>query len=94
MLEARAGEYWDDEKRLFLAGEVSLFHDAGYEFHTEEATIDFEAGRAEGDLPVQGFGAFGDVQSEGFAIEDSGAVIIFTGRAHMVLRIDEEPPAQ
>ena len=94
MLEAQAGEYWDEEKRLFLEGDVSLFHDAGYEFHTEEATVDFAAGRAEGDRDVQGFGAFGDIRSEGFAIEDHGAVIIFTGQAHMVLRIDEELPAQ
>jgi len=94
MLQALSGEYWDKEERLELTGDVSLFHDAGYEFHTQQATIDFAAGRAEGHAPVTGFGAFGDIQSEGFAIEDRGAVIIFTGRAHMVLRVDEEPPSR
>lgn len=94
MLSADSGEYYDEERRLDLAGSVSLFHDAGYEFHTERAMIDFEAGRAEGHEPVEGFGSFGDVQSEGFAIEERGAVIIFTGRAHMVLRLDEERPTQ
>lgn len=93
MLKALAGEYWDGTRLLELVGDVALFHDAGYEFHTQQATIDFAAGRAEGHAPVDGFGAFGDVQSEGFAIEDRGRIIIFTGRAHMVLRLEEERPA-
>ncbi|MEZ5667398.1 MAG: LPS export ABC transporter periplasmic protein LptC [Alphaproteobacteria bacterium] len=94
MLRADSGHYSDQDKRLDLSGDVSLFHDAGYEFHTQVATIDFVAGRAEGDQPVAGFGSFGDIQSEGFVIEDRGAVIIFTGRAHMVLRVEEELPVE
>lgn len=94
MLQADMGEYWDEERLLDLFGSVSLFHDAGYEFHTEQAAIDFVAGRAEGHEPVDGFGPFGDIQSEGFVIEDRGAVIIFTGRAHMVLRVDQDMPSQ
>lgn len=94
MLSADHGEYWNEEQRLNLAGAVSLFHDSGYELHTEQATIDFAAGRAQGDQAVAGFGPFGDVQSEGFAIEDRGAVIIFTGKSHMVLRPDEEQPGE
>jgi lipopolysaccharide export system protein LptC len=94
MLQALTGEYWDEERRLELIGDVSLFHDAGYEFHTQQATVDFAAGRAEGHAPVEGFGEFGDIESEGFAIEDRGAVIIFTGRAHLVLRVDQEPPSR
>ncbi|MGF1624084.1 MAG: LPS export ABC transporter periplasmic protein LptC [Alphaproteobacteria bacterium] len=93
MLQALTGEYWDQERLLELVGDVALFHDAGYEFHTQQATIDFASGRAEGHAPVDGFGAFGDIESEGFAIEERGRVIIFTGRAHMVLRLEEGPTA-
>lgn len=94
MLQALEGEYWDEEQLLELVGDVALYHDAGYEFHTQQATVDFAAGRAEGHSPVEGFGTFGDIESEGFAIEERGDVIIFTGRAHMVLRLDEEPPSR
>ena len=84
-LTARAGEYNKAARLLDLQGAVSLFHDRGFELQTSAARIDLEAGIAEGDEPVQGFGAAGAIQSEGFRVLDRGRRIIFTGRSHLTL---------
>jgi len=54
-------------------------------FRTESATVDLEGGTAEGHEKVEGHGPSGEVESEGFRILDKGAVVIFTGRARMLL---------
>jgi lipopolysaccharide export system protein LptC len=82
---AQTGVYHNDAKLLDLAGDVSVFHDGGTEFHTTKAQVDLSAGSAAGDEPVDGQGPTGTVAAEGFRLYDRGAVIIFTGKAHMVL---------
>lgn len=71
------------ENLLSLSGTVSLFHDAGYEFHTSAATIDLAGRTAEGGAPVTGQGPFGVIESEGFRILDDGARVVFTGQSHL-----------
>jgi lipopolysaccharide export system protein LptC len=82
---ADAGIYHNDAKLLDLAGDVSVFHDGGSEFHTATARVDLADGSAFGDDAVDGQGPTGTVKSEGFRLYDRGAVIIFNGKAHMVL---------
>jgi lipopolysaccharide export system protein LptC len=82
---AETGIYHNDAKLLDLAGDVSVFHDGGTEFHTLTARVDLAAGSAAGDDPVDGQGPTGTVTSDGFRLYDRGARIIFTGKAHMVL---------
>src|ERR1700733_11946093 len=82
---AETGIYHNDAKLLDLAGDVSVFHDGGTEFHTTTARVDLSAGSAAGDDPVAGQGPTGTVTSDGFRLYDRGAHIIFTGKAHMVL---------
>jgi lipopolysaccharide export system protein LptC len=82
---AETGVYHNDAKLLDLAGDVSVFHDGGTEFHTATARVDLSAGSAAGDDPVDGQGPTGTVTSDGFRLYDRGARIVFTGKAHMLL---------
>lgn len=84
-LQAVTGWFQRDSRVLDLEGEVALFHDAGYEIHTERARIDLDAGRAEGNDPVAAQGPPGTLDGTGFRLEEKGAVVIFTGPARMVL---------
>jgi lipopolysaccharide export system protein LptC len=84
-LRAETGWYQRERALLDLAGEVTLFHDAGYEIRTSRARIDLAGGRAEGDDPVAAQGPPGTLDGAGFRLEERGAVVIFTGPARMVL---------
>jgi len=87
-LTAETGDYRKDEQTIELEGDVNLFHDAGYEFHSESAFIDLAAGSAFGFEPVAGQGPFGTVTSIGFQVLDQGERIVFTGPARLVLYRD------
>lgn len=84
-LSALGGIYSRPDQILELSGDVNLFHDAGYEFHTSIALVDLGKGAAYGDQAVAGQGPFGTVKSTGFQIFDKGARIIFTGKSTLVL---------
>jgi lipopolysaccharide export system protein LptC len=84
-LTAETGVYHNDAKLLDLAGDVSLFHDGGTEFHTDRARADLSDSSAAGDDPVDGQGPSMTIKSEGFRLFDRGARIVFTGKAHLVL---------
>ena len=84
-IAAPQGTLWRKQEVLNLVGGVDLFHDDGYEFHTEEARIDLRSGAASGDTQVKGQGPFGTVNAEGFRIVDSGDRIIFNGKSRLVI---------
>ncbi len=84
-LRARTGRYDKPASHLDLAGEVTLFHDAGTMLRTEQAAVRIDAGTAEGDAPVAAQGPFGTLTAAGFRLTERGAVIVFTGQAHAVL---------
>jgi lipopolysaccharide export system protein LptC len=84
-LTADTGVYLTQPQLLDLFGDVKLFHDRGYDLSTESAHVDLKAGTAEGHEPVEGQGVLGDVTSQGFRLEDHGAVIVFTGKAKLHL---------
>ena len=87
-LTAKVGHYDRKAELLDLEGEVNLFHDQGFEMHSEYARIDLKAGTAEGNLPVQGQGPLGILNAEGFKIFDRGARVIFTGKSSMTIYPD------
>ncbi|MEJ0072220.1 MAG: LPS export ABC transporter periplasmic protein LptC [Pseudomonadota bacterium] len=95
---AETGVYHNDAKLLDLAGDVSVFHDGGTEFHTTTAHVDLGAGSAAGDDPVDGQGPSATIKSAGFRLYDRGARIIFTGKAHLMLyraeAVDERADAR
>ena len=84
-LTARQGRFRRKPQILDLTGSVSLFHDKGFELRTESARIDLNAGTAEGNQPVEGQGAAGLINAEGFRILDAGDRIHFTGKSRLVI---------
>lgn len=89
-MTAESGAYYQRDKVLHLNGAVSLFHDGGYSVVTEEARVDFAAGTAEGNRPVLGEGPLGTLSAQGFRVIDKGEVLIFTGRARLVIHTEDE----
>ncbi len=89
-LGATDGRYDRLGEHLFLVGDVSLFHDQGYEMHTETAEIDLVANRAWGTSPVTGQAGFGEIVAEGFRLEEGGLRVHFTGKAELLLYPDAE----
>ena len=85
-LRANYGVYREQDQQLDLIGSVNLFHDDGYEFDTLAAHVNLANNTADGDDPVHGQGPFGDIRSEGFRILDKGERVLFTGKAHLLLR--------
>ena len=82
---APIGSYSKTARLLKLSGGVDLFHDDGYEFHTEVAMVDLVDGVASSDRPVHGHGPFGQLRSDGFRILDGGERIQFQGKTRLQL---------
>lgn len=84
-VESNRGRYDRPAQLLDLEGDVEIYHDNGTLFRTEAAQVQVEAGNAQGDRPTKVQGSFGTIESEGFELQDRGAVMIFTGRARAIL---------
>ncbi len=85
MLNSDKGYYSKAGKTLELVGNVTVFQDEGYEFHTASAMVHVELGDAHGAEPVEGAGAFGWVTGEGFELTDKGKRLLVTGKSKLVL---------
>lgn len=88
VLTAQSGLYDRPTEYLELEGDVNVFHDSGYEMHTDAAAIDLANGSAQGYSPVIGQGPFGQINSEGFRLIDKGRTIIFTGKTSATLYLN------
>ncbi|WP_114392429.1 LPS export ABC transporter periplasmic protein LptC [Oleisolibacter albus] len=84
-LKADRGRYDQTSGRLSLEGNVTLYHDGGYEFSTDQAELDTGKGLVWGNVPVSGQGPMGHVDAGGFRILDDGNTVVFTGRARLHL---------
>jgi lipopolysaccharide export system protein LptC len=91
-LTADHGIYHRDAGTVDLSGNVTLFHDTGLSFQTDAATVDMNNDWARGDQLVEGQNADGEINSEGFEIQNSGQTILFTGRAY--LKLFSKKPAE
>ena len=85
ILSALTGVYGRAEGKLYLSGGVELASDAGYGIRAGDAVIDFSAGTAASDAPIEGEGVIGSINAGGFRILESGATILFTGPVELVL---------
>jgi lipopolysaccharide export system protein LptC len=84
-LSAQDGVYDRDQKTVDLMGDVSFYHDKGFELHTATAHVDLDKGTATGREPVTGQGVFGQIESQGFDSFDQGDRIIFSGPTRLLL---------
>lgn len=85
LISAERGTFDRDAQILELNSAVSLFHDLGYEFRTESATLDLLGGSAYGFDPISGQGPFGYVEADGFELLDRGARVRLTGNARVII---------
>ncbi len=84
-LSARDGVYDRDQQTVDLVGQVSFFHDKGFELHTEAARFDLDKGTAMSRETVTGQGVFGQIEATGFDSFEQGDRIIFSGPSRLVL---------
>lgn len=85
-ISGERGYYHQKAQLLDLEGAVSLYHDKGYELHTERAEINLADSSAHGDAPVHGQGPQGLLAGEGFRISNKGADVLVTGRSQLSLQ--------
>ena len=84
-LMSEEGTFFRDLDVLDLFGQVSLFHDQGYEFRTQSAQFDAKSGAASGDSSVVGHGPFGQIEGAGFRINGDGTHVVFTGKSKLII---------
>lgn len=85
--KAQYGRYDMTTRRLWLGGDVHLFHDKGYQFTTNEAQLDMRENYAWGESPVLIQGFFGEIRGQGFRLLDGGHTMVVKGPAHAVLSL-------
>jgi lipopolysaccharide export system protein LptC len=84
-ITSQTGHYAQKAQTLDLEGDINVFHDLGYEFHTERAHVDLADSTVTGDDRVTGHGPSGTIDSDGFMILDRGATVVFSGAAKLLL---------
>ncbi len=89
-LSAKAGLFHQKKRILTLTGNVNAYHDSGYTFKTERAVINIRENSARGDRPVTGNGPRGKLRAQGFRIIDKGKTVLFLGRTHVVLNVNNQ----
>jgi lipopolysaccharide export system protein LptC len=95
--KAQYGRFDHDKHKLWLGGDVQLFHDKGYQFTSDEAQIDLNENYAWGEKPVLIQGDFGEIRGQGFRLLDNGHTMIITGPASALLNLhsgggSDKPP--
>ncbi len=89
-VSANGGRYFRHQKQLELDGDVSLYHDDGYEIRTSAAAVDFSSGVIESDAGVAGQGPRGEMQAQGVRVTEEGNVINLKGRSMVIILPGQE----
>ena len=84
-ISADHGVFHQQSQMLDLQGNVSLYHESGYELHTQLAHINLKTNSAEGDQPIDGHGPQGRLDGQGFKMLDRGERIVVQGRSKVNL---------
>jgi len=85
--KADYGRYDEVGKKLWLGGNVHIFHDKGYQITSDEAQINLNNNDAWGDKNVLIQGAFGTIRGKGFRFLDSGHTVVIEGPATALLSV-------
>lgn len=84
-VKAKAGIFDHAKNTLDLKDDVSIFHDSGYELHTQELHIDLKQKTASTSLPVQAQGPIGTIAAKNMTVLKQGDLIVFGGPATLTL---------
>ena len=85
--KADFGRYDEINKRLWLGGNVQIFHDKGYQVTTDEMQVNLNTDDAWSDKAVLIQGDFGTIRGVGFRFLDGGHTIVVNGPATAVLSL-------
>lgn len=85
-VQADRGYYHQKAQVLDLVGTVNLYHEKGYELHTQRAEINLATSSAHGEVPVNGQGPQGLLQGQGFQIHNKGSEVLITGKSELTLK--------
>lgn len=88
-IEATEGTFQQEQRKLWLRGQVRLFHDGGYQLETPELQIDIEKNLATSEKDVHGQGPEGTLEAHGLRGSSSDGTLIFTGPAKLVLNTEQ-----
>ena len=86
VINADHGTFHQRSQILDLEGNVNLYHESGYELHTEVAHVDLKANTATGEQPISGQGPQGRLSGTGFQLLEKGERIVVTGRSTLSLQ--------
>ena len=90
IINADHGTFHQKTQMLDLQGNVSLFHESGYELHTQIAHVNLRTNSAEGEEAVNGHGPQGRIDGKGFRLLDKGERIVVLGRSSLSLQSDQK----
>lgn len=82
-ITAEHGLYNRKLDQVDLDGAVTVYHDNGMKFVTEQAAMDLTTNSASGSAPVTGSDDYKQISAEGFEMLDDGATVLFKGKSHM-----------
>ena len=85
-INSNQGIYYRSKQILELSGDVTVFHDAGYEFRTKSLKIDLLNGIGSSTSHVNVHGLAGEISSQGLEINREGTRVLFTGKTKAILR--------
>lgn len=91
---AQVGRFDQDTRKLWLGGNVQVFHDQGYQFTSDEAQVDLKTYQAWGEKPVLIQGNFGEIRGNGFRLLENGKIMVVNGPAKAILKVIETTPAK
>jgi lipopolysaccharide export system protein LptC len=80
---AEHGIYDRKLDKVDLNGAVTVYHDNGLTFSTEQAAMDLKTNTASGSKPVTGKDETRELSAEGFEMLDDGATVLFKGRSYL-----------
>ncbi len=80
---AEHGVYDRKLDKVDLNGAVTVYHDNGLTFSTDQAKMDLKTNTASGDMPVTGKDETRELSAEGFEMLDDGATVLFKGRSYL-----------
>lgn len=85
LVTANKGTLALGDKELWLEGNVTLFHDAGYEMKTPRVLVDLAKSEARGDAEIEGQSEMGHVRAGSFTVFDRGRHLVFHGPVKVVI---------
>jgi lipopolysaccharide export system protein LptC len=80
---AERGIYDRKLDKVDLNGAVTVYHDNGLTFSTEQAAMDLKTNTASGSKPVTGKDETRELSAEGFEMLDDGATVLFKGHSYL-----------